>query len=505
MTNFLKSARPRRMALMSALFLATAASTAPVALAQTGPAQQENGALLLSVGESRVVNLSANLSDVVIANPNVVDVHVRSQRQVYLIAKAPGETNVFITTSGGQMLYANAVRVGNNLTNMDQMLRLAMPESNIQISTMNGMLLLTGTVAAPEDAAEAERLVQAFAGKDTTVVSRLKTATPLQVNLQVRIAEVNRNFTKSVGFNLVTSDSTGGFQFGIGQGRTIVNTQWVPGGPQLGVGNGIVPTGSASAIGAITNGTTLGGTGHLLGLDILGALDLAENQGLAATLANPNLTALSGETASFLAGGEIPIPIASSLGQVSIEYKQYGVSLAFTPTVLADGRISMRVRPEVSQLDDGSAVKLNGFSVPGVSTRRAETTVELGSGQSFMIGGLLSSASGNSVNKAPFLGDLPIIGNLFKSQQWNRKETELVIIVTPYLVRPVDARQLALPTDGYRGADDGQRLGLNQIHDGKAEERPKPSAAAPATVTPDQLGKAKVKGGKTAATPGFSF
>jgi pilus assembly protein CpaC len=524
MSILLDIARPRRRAAMvTALLLATAGATTSTAVAQA-PAQQDNGALLLSVGESRVVNLSDNLSDVVIADPAILDVHVRSQRQVYLIAKAPGQTNVFLTTRDGKMLYANAIRVGNNLTNMDQMLKLAMPEANIQIATMNNMLLLTGTVAAPEDAAEAERLVQAFAGEKTQVVSRLRTATPLQVNLQVRIVEVNRNLSKNIGFNLATVDqSVGGFRFGIGQGRTAINDTWTLGGP-LGVGNGLKPlqdyaidpnTGLykatretvGSAISSQTSGSTIGIEGRLLGLDILGALDLAETQGLSTTLANPNLTALSGETASFLAGGEIPIPLSSSLGQVSVDYKQYGVSLAFTPTVLADGRISMRVRPEVSQLDNSAGVRLNNFTIPGISTRRADTTVELGSGQSFVIGGLLSTSSSNTLDKAPFLGDLPILGNLFKSKGWRRQETELIIIVTPYLVRPVDARQIALPTDGYRSPTDGQFIIGDKMHDGvTGGERPKPSQSAPDTVTPDQVRKATTKGnsGKSAA-PGFSF
>jgi pilus assembly protein CpaC len=505
------------MALAAALALAAGAMpSANRALAADG-AQQQNGALLLAVGESRVVNLPDNLSDVVIANPAVLDVHVRSQRQIYLIAKAPGETNVFVTTAAGTMLYANAVRVGNNLTSLDQMLKLAMPEAAVQISTMNGMVLLTGTVAAPEDAAEAERLVQAFSGKDTTVVSRVRTATPLQVNLQVRIAEVNKNFVKSIGVNLINSQRlVSGMLFGIGQGNPGTISYLPVSDPNTGkvlvdpnTGRAIVDTSYNFAYKA--TGTSLGFAGHLFGMDLMGTLDLAETQGLAATLANPNLTALSGETASFLAGGEIPIPIASSLGNVSIEYKQYGVSLAFTPTVLTDGRISMRVRPEVSQLDDSAAVKLNGFSIPGVSTRRAETTIELGSGQSFIIGGLLSNSSGNSVSKAPFLGDLPILGNLFKSQQWRRQETELVIVVTPYLVRPVDAREIALPTDGYRNATDMQRILGNQLHDGQKDaERPKPQAAPPETVTPDKLAEAAAKrAGKgksrSAAAPGFSF
>jgi len=503
----LSAARVATGALAVGLAIAASAVFAPPRLLAAAPPQQENGALLLAVGESRVINLPDNLSDVVVANPAVVDVHVRSQRQVYLIAKGPGETNVFVTSSNGKMLYANAVRVGNNITSIDQMLNLAMPDSHVQVSTMNGMVLLTGTIATPDDAAEVERLVQAFSGKETTVVSRLRTATPMQVNLQVRIAEVNKTFSKNIGFNLATADLTGGFKFGIGQGRDFINEKWTPGGP-LGTGNGLVPPTGGSAVSSSESGTTIAADTKLFGLNVLAALDLAENQGLASTLANPNLTALSGETASFLAGGEIPIPLSSSLGQVTVEYKQYGVSLAFTPTVLADGRISMRVRPEVSQLDNASAVRLSGFTIPGISTRRAETTVELGSGQSFMIGGLLSTSSGNTVDKAPFLGDLPILGNFFKSQGFRRQETELVIIVTPYLVKPVDARDLALPTDGYRNADDAQRLLGNQLHAGKSgKSRPKPTAAAPTTVTPDQVGTAakSAKGSGKSPAPGFSF
>ncbi len=183
------------------------------------------------------------------------------------------------------------------------------------------------------------------------------------------------------------------------------------------------------------------------------------------TLAEPTLTALSGETASFLAGGEFPVPISQSLGAVTIEYKQYGVGLAFTPYVLADGRISMRVRPEVSELSNEGTIRLNGFNVPALTTRRAETTVELGSGQSFMIAGLLRNANTNDVNKAPFLGDLPIIGLLFRSTNYRRAETELVIIVTPYLVRPVSG-QLATPVDGYRAPTDGERVIAGQTFTG---------------------------------------
>ena len=417
------------------------------------------------------------------------------------------------------------------------MLKLAMPDAAITATPMNGLVLLTGTVASPDDVAEAQRLAQVFVGDGTQVVSRLKTATPLQVNLQVKIAEVSRSFLKSVGVNLLTRDTTGGFQFNVAQGRPFgsigpVDTSAFPtldasarfglpaGSIKLpfntSTGDFVVPgTGTKFDFSNLltTGKTALGLAGKLFGVDIATALDLAETDGLVTTLANPNLTALSGETASFLAGGEIPIPVSQGFGQVSIEYKQYGVSLAFTPFVLGDGRISMRVRPEVSQLSSAGAVTVNGYSVPGLTTRRAETTIELGSGQSFMIGGLLSNSHNNSVQKAPFLGDLPILGSLFRSNNFQRNETELVIVVTPYLVKPVDATAIHLPTDGYKAPTDFQRIVGGQLFEGKTGgERPKPTTTVPVTSRTVAPAPAAVRAdsrtdkgaASAAAAPGFS-
>jgi pilus assembly protein CpaC len=311
------------------------------------------------------------------------------------------------------------------------------------------------------------------------VVNRLNTATPMQVNLRVRIAEVNRSLTKSIGINLFSSDPTSGFKFGIGQGD-----------PTATPGNT-----SPFAVGALaTGGTTLGAAGKLFGLNLDGAIDLAAKDGLVTILAEPNLTALSGETASFLAGGEFPIPVSQGNNAVTIEYKQYGVGLAFTPIVLADGRISMRVRPEVSELSNEGSVKFGDFIVPALTTRRAETTVELGSGQSFMIAGLLRNANTNDVSKAPFLGDLPILGALFRSTSYRRSETELVIIVTPYLVRPV-SHQLALPTDGYRTPTDAQGIVGGKVFTGV-------SGGGQAVVAP---APGMTAGAATTAAPGFKL
>jgi pilus assembly protein CpaC len=461
-----------------ALGLGTVTGASP-ALAQPMSARPSES-LNLSQNTGTLVRLSAPMTDLFVANDSIADVQVRSSRQLYIFGKSRGETTVYATDKSGRVVYAANVRVGTNISSVGEMLHLAMPEAAIQATPMNGLVLLTGTVASPTDVEEASRLVQAYVGEGTQVVSRLRSATPLQVNLKVRIAEVNRSLLKQFGVNLLTSDTTGGFQFGIAQGSGIHLPDKVgdPSDPVRVLRNVI--------------GSTLIGEGKLFGVDILGSLDLAEVDGLVTTLAEPNLTALSGETASFLAGGEFPVPISQALGSVTIEYKQYGVGLAFTPIVLADGRISMRVRPEVSELSTEGSIRLNGFDVPALTTRRAETTVELGSGQSFMIAGLLRNVSTNNIDKAPFLGDLPILGMLFRSTRYRRQETELVIVVTPYLVRPVSG-QLALPSDGYRAPTDVQRTIEGQSFTGRSAP---PAAAAVGTPT---------AAAPVAANPGFKL
>ncbi len=465
--------------------LALAIGLVPVAAPAEAVAQstaaQPSETLNLSQGTGALVRLSGPMTDVFVANDSIADVQVRSSTQLYVFGKARGETTVYATGRDGRVVYAANVRVGNNISSVDEMLRMAMPDAAIAATPMNNLVLLTGTVAAPTDVEEAQRLVQAYVGEGTTVVSRLRSATPLQVNLRVRIAEVNRTLLKQIGVNLLTSDSTGGFNFGVAQGGGIALP--TPGQDPF------PPTVIRNPI-----GTTLTAAGKLFGLDILSSLDLAERDGLVSTLAEPNLTALSGETASFLAGGEFPIPVNEGQNGITIEYKQYGVALAFTPIVLSDGRISMRVRPEVSELSTEGSIRLNGFDVPALTTRRAETTLELGSGQSFMLGGLLRNVNTNSVDKAPFLGDLPILGALFRSTGYRRQETELVIVVTPYLVRPVSGR-LALPTDGYQAPTPDQQTLLGQTFSGQSGRPAFRRAPAPA------IGG----GGAAAASPGFKL
>ncbi len=475
--------------------LAFASAPAPAAAQSvTSPARS----IAISIGRGQLVTLPGKMTDVFVANDAVADVQVKSTNQLYVFGKAGGETTVYASNANGDVVWSANVRVGTNIDSIDQMLKLAMPEAKIVTSTMNNTVLLTGTIAAPEDAAEAERLVKAFVDEKTNVISRLKMATPLQVNLHVKFAEVNRSLVRQIGSNLTTIDGSGGFKFGVGQGRapgTYVTTD--PNLP-LGIGTNVTgftidPTGAAKSptnpLGIIsapgTNVTqlqgvqTIAGMGKLFGLNILGALDLGETIGLVTSLAEPNLTALSGETANFLAGGEYPIPVSTGLGNTAIEFKKYGISLAYTPTVLANGRISLRVKPEVSELSSDGAIISNNFTVSALTVRSAETTVELGSGQSFMIAGLLRNNAQNTITKMPGAGDVPILGSLFRSTSFRKGETELVIVVTPYLVNPVDSSEIKLPTDGFRAATALQQvLGHLEADGVTGGDRPKPTEKA---------------------------
>ena len=551
----------RTMKRLASTFLSAACVVAPLALTATGTAKAQGVSrpandIVLSIGRGQLVSVGGQMADVFVANEAIADVQVKSPRQLYVFGKQGGETTIYASDAAGNVIWSANVRVGSNIESVDQMLNMAMPDAKITVSTMGtNTFLLTGTVAAPEDAAEAQRLVQAYIGKDANVISRLKMATPLQVNLQVKFAEVSRSLVKEMGSNLFTRDNSGGFLFGATRGRPAGTVSNIP-GTISGVPTTGLPLADASSIMGLPAGSinlpfdptsgkfVVGGAnytfnsnasgqtainlaGRLFGLDVGAALDIGEKLGLVTTISAPNLTALSGETADFLAGGEYPIPISQGLGTTSIEYKRYGVSLSYTPTVLANGRISMRVRPEVSELSSQGAITINGFTVPALTVRRAETTVELGSGQSIMIAGLMSNSSQNTVEKLPGAGDLPIIGALFKSTQFRRGETEMVIIITPFLVQPVNAGEIKLPTDGYENPNDAQRIFGNMESNGKSGQgRPMPTQAPQGPGTP-QVGelmapagapvpqtaaggdkdkkKKRKKGEQNDAAPGFSL
>jgi pilus assembly protein CpaC len=479
--------------------------------------QKPTREILLSIGEGALITLPVGADSVWISNPSAADVYINSSRQLHLYGKADGQATVFASKAGGEVIFAAQVRVSQNISSLDRVLHAALPDAQVKVTIVGQYALLTGTVASPEDSAAAAQLVKVALnpgvkatsddGLKIGVINRLRTATPLQVNLQVRIAEVSRSLVKTLNSNLTTIDSTGGIKFGLQQGRAAGS--YITTNPQLPFavsqqvqGYQIDPitgklalfpgTTVAPAAGSLS---TLSLLGKFAGMNVLGTLDAGETLGLVTMLAQPNLTAVSGETAEFLAGGEFPIPLSQGLGSVSIDYKKYGVSLSYTPTVLSDGRISLRVRPEVSELSSQGAVTIGGFTVPALTTRRAETTVELGSGQSFMIAGLLSNHSQNAVQKLPGAGDVPVIGALFKSTTFQRGESELVIVITPYLVNPVNERDIKLPTDGLQNPDDVQRLLGNMLTDGiSGQGRPEPTAAPDKADAPKVGERAPAKG-----------
>lgn len=524
----------------AAAFAVALGTTALVALPAAAQAQaaKSGKVVVLSIGRGQQINLGSTITDVVVADPTIADVEVKSSRQIYILGKGPGETTVIATDAAGRTVYSASVRVGANFDSVDQMLSLAMPDSDIQITTMNGVILLTGTVQQPQEAAEAEELIAAFTSGQAKVVNRIKTATPLQINLQVRVAEVSRSLAKEISGNLTTQDTTGGVLGGIYRGRDIANIAQIPAGAGLPVLDASsqfgLPAGSISlpfdpATGQFVTGdvtqytfkippgtNVLAAAGRLFGLNMAAAFDLSERAGLVSTLANPNLTTVSGETAEFLAGGRFPIVTSSNNG-VSVSYETYGVNLTYTPTVLSDGRISLRVRSEVSDISSQGAVRVGGLEVPATTTRMAETTVELGSGQSMMIAGLLSNQLSSSVDKMPGAGDIPVLGALFKSNGWRRNETELMIIVTPYLVKPVSDSEIKLPTDGIHSANDAERVLLGKVTKNTGEKnRPLPTIA-PVPSNGPEMGsvsdaapalpskKEKPTAQASVSGPGFSF
>ncbi|MGC2203002.1 MAG: type II and III secretion system protein family protein, partial [Stellaceae bacterium] len=366
--------------------------------------------------------LKAPAATVFVANPDIADVQVKSPSLIYITAKSPGETVIYAVDAGDTVLLNSPVRVEHNLSRLRSTLRQLAPGERISADSIDGNLVLSGVAS---DAGKAER-VKALAdsvakeAKESQVINRMTVATPNQVELRVRIAEVGLSVLNDLGVNWSKVGSTLEFH----------------------------TNNLTSVAGELTNTIRIG---SLMGEAVSATIDALATEGLIKVLAEPNLTAMNGQTASFLVGGEFPYPVpqsgAGGSSTITIEFKQFGVQLAFTPTIIDAHHLNLRVRPEVSQLDYAHGTSIEGVVVPGLTVRRAESSVELGSGETFALAGLLQHMSNQELSKVPFLGDIPIIGAAFRSNRFQRNETELVIIVTPYLVNPSPTR-LAAPTDG---------------------------------------------------------
>ncbi|MCH7541141.1 MAG: type II and III secretion system protein family protein [Proteobacteria bacterium] len=406
--------------------------------------------ITLSVGKTRLVNLPVDASTVLTANPEIIDLAVESPRTVFLIAQAVGDTNVFFLDSEGRVVLRLEVRVEVDMTALRKALAEILPNETIEVTAVNTDIVLTGTVRSAKASEDARRIARRFVAEDENVVNMLSVLGGQQVFLQVRVAEVRRDIIKQLGIDLtlgLTRTENIGFDL----------TTSVP----------TVSGFTVASVNAFGTGTFVFDSGPRSLTTIIKAL---ESEGLVKNLAEPSLTAVSGETAKLVAGGEFPVLIpGAEPGTFTIEFKQFGIGLAFTPVVLESGRISLKVSTEVSALSTSGELTIrltenDLATIPALTLRRAETTVELPSGGSLVIAGLLQDDIVNTVTGIPGLMNLPILGALFRSQEFQRNETELIIIVTAYLVEPVAERALALPTDGFAPASDVDMYLFGRLH-----------------------------------------
>ncbi len=392
--------------------------------------------LVLDASAGELLRLPEAATAVFVADPEIADVQVPTPLTVFVLAKKAGSTTLFVLGANSRTILKRTILVNgpDMLSEMKRVLKARFPTLDLTLTVSPGTLMVSGQVPNAADVDSVVQTLNASLLDNTKLINMMTLARPIQVNLRVRITEVDRNVTQQLGINWNSIATSGNFQTGIFSGRSFFTpaTSTTPSAIAL------APTGAYSILGRLAIGDT----------QIQGLLDALDQEGLVTTLAEPNLTTMSGETASFLAGGEYPVPVPSAASNsISIDYKPYGVSLDFTPTVLSDNRISLKVRPEVSELDFTNAITIAGTKVPALTVRRLETTVELSSGQSFAIGGLLQSTTSDLLAMLPGLGELPILGKLFSNKNYQNNKTELVVIVTPYLVQPTDPGRLLQPID----------------------------------------------------------
>jgi len=477
----------------------------------------------LSLNKAAIIELDRDARDVVVANPAIVDAVVRTPKRIFILALKVGQTNAIFLDAQGRHMATVEIAVGADVNDLNSSMLRHMPESRIKAAALNDNIVLDGTVGSAQEASAAQELAVRFAGAPEKVVNMMKVEQRQQVLIKVRVSEMSRSIAKQLGVNMssvlgvngVPVIASTGNQFSllgralsdlsgtqIGQVCRVTNFQdSVIDGLTGQLPTSVFPNQSANALGIVPGnnmnmpGTSLGFSPNSLcegtPNNVQSVIQALERIGLVRTLAEPNLTAISGEPAKFLAGGEFPVPSGrDSSGNVSIEFKPFGVGLAFTPVVLSKGRISLQISTEVSELTNTGAFVLQGgtttvngqttatagLTIPALSVRRAETTVELPSGGSLAIGGLLQQTTKQSLDALPGLKDLPILGGLFRSRDFQNNETELVVTVTAYLVDPVSEQQLVRPDDGYVVPTDLEATLLGRLNAVYGKDAKKPVA-----------------------------
>jgi pilus assembly protein CpaC len=479
--------------------------------------------LTLVIGKSTVIQTPGMIKRVSLAAPEIAEAIVLDPRQIYLIGKSPGLTNLTLWKNDNTISEVMDIEVVPNLTLLKEKIHTILPEeTNIRISSAGGSITLSGTVSSAAAQSKILALVEPYAPTDKDkkkIINLLEVAGVQQVMLEVTISEMSRQVLKRMGINFNVMNASGEFGLSLLNNLTNVSTlanlsanptsmypAWNPYGasaPTMATPyiypSSTFPSGVPATAAGVPTGATSGGgwpvTGTGISSNVTGVLrffvngvpwtvliDALKQNGVVKVLAEPTLITISGQQANFLAGGEVPIPVPGGLGTVAIQYKPYGVGLSFTPTVLGDGKISMTVTPEVSDIDSSNAVAVLGTFVPAFNVRRVSTTIELGDGQSFAIAGLLNENIREVVSKFPILGDLPIIGTLFRSSEFQKRESELIVIVTPHLVKPLDKTKQPLPTDQFIEPNDFDFYLMGRL-EGKSVSPDEPRVSkAPAPV-----------------------
>jgi pilus assembly protein CpaC len=429
-------------------------ASAPVA----AEGQMNSRFLSLGVGKSIVIDLPRDIKDVLVADPKIANAVVRSSQRAYIIGAKIGQTNIVFFDSAGQQIAAYDIAVKRDLNGIRAALKQILPNADIQIDGLDDGVVLSGTVSNPIEVQQAGDLAARLAGGVEKVVNSISIRGRDQVMLKVTVAEVARNVIKQLGIDLSAS---------MNYGTAVVNFNNA--NPFTALGRPLVD-GNSTKFGVgqstIVNGAPVP--------SVQATIRAMESAGVVRTLAEPNLTAVSGESATFVAGGEFPIPTgvtcqttaAGAVGQCapSISFKKFGISLNFTPVVLSEGRISLRVMTEVSEVSLDNSITVTGITVPSVRTRRAETTLEIPSGGAMAMAGLIQEQTKQAINGLPGLATLPVLGTLFRSRDYVNNQTELMVLVTPYIVRAVAQKDLSRPDDGFADASDPQADLLGSIN-----------------------------------------
>ncbi len=454
---------------------ATAADSAQVPVIQVAASEATSRFIPLGIGKSVAIDLPADIKDVLVAEPKIANAVIRSSRRVYMIGVAVGQTNIFFFDANGKQIAGFDIAVTRDLNGVRAALKQTLPDADIRIEGVGADgIMLSGSAASASESQQAFDIASRLVGDGTKVVNGIAVRGRDQVMLKVTVAEVRRDVIKQLGIDLSGS-------FNYGTAVVNMNTQ-----------NPFSATGQTLSNTA-TSGSWQGITATLRAMDRAGVLR---------TLAEPNLTAISGETASFVAGGEFPIPNGLSCDttksppvcQAQIDFKKFGVSLVFTPIVLAEGRISLKVMTEVSDLSTDNALTLavpgstQTLTIPSISTRRAETTVEIPSGGSLALAGMIQEQTKQQINGVPGLMQLPILGSLFRSRDYINNQTELMVIVTPYVVRAVAQKLLSRPDDGFADPNDQSTALLGSLNRIYGSNNPTP-------VQTDQRGSYRGKYG----------